>query len=91
MDLVSRISDLATAIGNVIKGKQDILTAGVTIKTINGVSPLGAGNIVISGGGGGGVQNVYIQTTEPTIATGEKALWIDTTGGNLNFWVVTGD
>ena len=43
------------------------------------------------GGGGGGVQNVYIQTTEPTIATGEKALWIDTTGGNLNFWVVTGD
>ena len=91
MDLVSRISDLATAIGSAIKGKQDTLVSATNIKTINGVSVLGSGNMVISGGGGGSVQNVYIQEAEPVIATGEKALWIDTTGGNLNFWIKTGD
>lgn len=91
MDLVSRITEVITAIGIAIKGKQDTLVSGVSIKTINGTSLLGSGNIVISGGGGGGVQNVYIQETEPSIGTGEKALWIDTTGGNLNFWIKTGD
>ena len=41
--------------------------------------------------GGGGTQNVFIQETEPAVSTGQKALWIDITGGNLNFWIVTGD
>lgn len=41
--------------------------------------------------GGGGTQNVFIQETEPAVSTGQKALWIDTTGGNLNFWIKTGD
>ena len=91
MDLVSRITEVITAIGVAIKGKQDNLVSGTNIKTINSQSLLGSGNIVISGGGGGGVQNVYIQETQPTIVTGEKALWIDITGGNLNFWIVTGD
>ena len=91
MDLVSRITEVITAIGVAIKGKQDNLVSGTNIKTINSQSLLGSGNIVISGGGGGLIQNVYIQETQPTIATGEKALWIDITGGNLNFWIVTGD
>lgn len=91
MDLVSRISDVVTAIGIAIKGKQDTLASGISIKTINSQSLLGPGDIVISGGGGGSIQNVYIQDTEPNVATGEKALWIDTTGGNLNFWIKTGD
>ena len=91
MDLVSRISEVITAIGIAITGKQDNLVSGTNIKTINSQSLLGSGNIVISGGGGGLIQNVYIQETEPTLATGEKALWIDITGGNLNFWIVTGD
>ena len=89
MDLVSRITEVITAIGVAIKGKQDNLVSGTNIKTINSQSLLGSGNIVISGGGG--TQNVFIQETEPTLATGEKALWIDITGGNLNFWIVTGD
>lgn len=91
MDLVSRITEVITAIGVAVKSKQDNLVSGTNIKTINSQSLLGSGNIVISGGGGGLIQNVYIQETEPTIATGEKALWIDITGGNLNFWIVTGD
>jgi hypothetical protein len=39
----------------------------------------------------GGTQNVFIQETEPAVSTGQKALWIDTTGGNLNFWLKTGE
>ena len=41
---------------NIIEGidsKQDILVSGQTIKTINGVSLLGSGNIAIEEGGGG--------------------------------------
>ena len=34
------------------KGKQDKLTSGTNIKTVNGQSLLGSGNIAISGGGG---------------------------------------
>lgn len=36
-----------------IDTKQDTLVSGTNIKTINGNSLLGSGNIVISGGGGG--------------------------------------
>lgn len=35
-----------------VEGKQDKLVSGTNIKTINGTSLLGSGNIVISGGGG---------------------------------------
>lgn len=41
--------DLATA----LNGKQDTLVSGTNIKTINGESVLGAGNLVIEGGGAG--------------------------------------
>lgn len=35
-----------------VSGKQDTLVSGSTIKTINGESVLGGGNIVVSGSGG---------------------------------------
>ena len=38
--------------------KQDTLVSGTNIKTINGASLLGPGNIVIEGGGGGGTENI---------------------------------
>lgn len=34
-----------------ISGKQDVLVSGTNIKTINGESLLGSGNIVVGGGG----------------------------------------
>jgi hypothetical protein len=40
--------------GEVVAEKQDTLISGTNIKTVNGESLLGAGNITISGGGGGG-------------------------------------
>ena len=48
----SGVVDLGTVVTD-ISGKQDKLVSGTNIKTINGTSLLGSGNIVISGGGGG--------------------------------------
>ena len=45
------LTDLATK--EEVSAKQDTLVSGTNIKTINGNSILGAGNIVIEGGGGG--------------------------------------
>ena len=86
MDLVSRITEVITAIGVAIKGKQDNLVSGTNIKTINSQSLLGSGNIVISGEGGGGVQNVYIQEAEPEITS--DSLWIQRLpNGNYTIWL----
>ena len=86
MDLVSRITEVITAIGVAIKGKQDNLVSGTNIKTINSHSLLGSGNIVISGEGGGGVQNVFIQETEPEITS--DSLWIQRLpNGNFTMWL----
>ena len=86
MDLVSRITEVITAIGVAIKGKQDNLVSGTNIKTINSQSLLGSGNIVISSGGGGGVQNVFIQETEPEITS--DSLWIQRLpNGNYTIWL----
>ena len=91
MDLVSRITEVITAIGVAIKGKQDNLVSGTNIKTINSQSLLGSGNIVISGGGSG-TQNVFIQETEPTVGVGDKVLWLQTSAdGSVMFNLVTGD
>lgn len=46
--LQKQITDVLTAIGL----KQDTLVSGTNIKTINGTSVLGSGDITISGGGG---------------------------------------
>ena len=86
MDLVSRITEVITAIGVAIKGKQANLVSGTNIKTINSQSLLGSGNIVISGEGGGGVQNVFIQETEPEITS--DSLWIQRLpNGNYTIWL----
>ena len=86
MDLVSRITEVITAIGVAIKGKQDNLVSGTNIKTINSQSLLGSGNIVISGGGGGGTQNVFIQETEPEVSS--DSLWIQRLpNGNYTIWL----
>jgi len=84
MDLVSRITEVITAIGVAIKGKQDNLVSGTNIKTINSQSLLGSGNIVISGGGG--TQNVFIQETEPEVSS--DSLWIQRLpNGNYTMWL----
>lgn len=44
-----------------VSNKQDTLVSGTNIKTINGNSLLGSGNIVISGGEGGGYDDTEIK------------------------------
>lgn len=84
MDLVSRITEVITAIGVAIKGKQDNLVSGTNIKTINSQSLLGSGNIVISGGSG--TQKVFIQETEPEVSS--DSLWIQRLpNGNYTIWL----
>lgn len=46
-----------------IDGAQEELVSGTNIKTINGTSVLGSGNITIQGGGGGGDVNVIESIT----------------------------
>ena len=47
---------------------------------------------LISGGGGSGTQNVFIQEIEPTVGVGDKVLWLQTsTDGSVMFNLVTGD
>ena len=85
MDLVSRITEVITAIGVAVKSKQDNLVSGTNIKTINSQSLLGSGNIVISGEGGG-TQNVFIQETEPEVSS--DSLWIQRLpNGNYTIWL----
>ena len=57
----SRIESVETAMGN----KQDILVSGTNIKTINGNSILGEGNLVIEGGGID-LSNYYTKTETDT-------------------------
>ena len=54
-----------------ISGKQDKLVSGTNIKTINGQSILGSGNITISGGGGsaGGAYALQEHGSDDTIFT----------------------
>jgi len=62
------------------QGISDLATAiGAKIKDIE------------SNVGGGGTQNVFIQDTVPTLPTGNKALWLDTTNGDIQFNLVIGD
>lgn len=71
----SGVVDLGTVITSHqdISGKQDKLVSGTNIKTINGTSLLGSGNITISGGGGsssgsGAYSEVNHGTSDTTFA-----------------------
>lgn len=45
--IVQKVAPVSTEVG----GKQDTLVSGTNIKTVNGQSLLGSGDIVVSGGG----------------------------------------
>jgi hypothetical protein len=84
---------------------QSLLVSGTNIKTINGTSVLGSGNIVISGGsGGGGLANPIINTevefidstSEYSTASNFLATTTATPTGQItqataNIWISTDD
>jgi hypothetical protein len=61
-----------------VSDKQDTLVSGTNIKTINGNSVLGSGNLVIEGGGGG-LSSVAHDETLTGAGTNETPLGVDTT------------
>ena len=68
----SGVVDLGTVITSHqdISGKQDKLVSGTNIKTINGISILGSGNIVIEGGGSSsGGSGAYAEVNHGTSDT----------------------
>ena len=67
------ISDLATK--TEVAAKQDKLVSGTNIKTINGTSLLGSGNIVIEASGGSGIIDVSDEKTYGRT----KGSWVDLT------------
>jgi hypothetical protein len=78
---VDNTSDLnkpiSTATQTALNAKQATLVSATNIKTINGNSILGSGDLVVSGGGGGTVTSV-------------AALTLGTTGTNLSSTVANG-
>lgn len=60
------VVDLGTVITSHqdISGKQDTLVSGTNIKTINGQSILGSGDIVITGGTGSGYSDANVQAVD---------------------------
>lgn len=69
---------VSTAQQSALNLKQDVLVSGTDIKTINGNSILGSGNMVISGGGGGAGDVVG-----PASAVDSNIAVFDTTTGKL--------
>lgn len=65
-------SDFATK--TELNNKQDTLVSGENIKTINGNSILGSGDIVIEGGNGGGEHPIYYLFKETSSAGGASHL-----------------
>lgn len=57
-----------------IAGKQDTLVSGTNIKTINGQSILGSGDIQIQGGGGGDISIATEDTVGGILATDNSAV-----------------
>ena len=72
---VAKINESLTLISSSLSAKQDTLISGENIKTINGTSLLGSGNVSISGGSGGGDFNE--SGTYPNLTAG-KATKLDT-------------
>lgn len=61
------VHDGATAGGHPIdlSGKQDTLVSGTNIKTLNGSSVLGSGDLVLSGGAtGGGTDRIFVENDQ---------------------------
>jgi hypothetical protein len=88
---------LSTTDWSAFNGKQAALVSGTNIKTINGNTLLGSGDLVISGGGGitvgttavtsGTIGRVFFQGTGNVVQQSASLFW-DNTNGRLNLGAV---
>lgn len=68
-DYVGNNASSTNSVKAIIDGKQDTLVSGTSIKTINGQSILGSGDITISEGGTSAGKDVYIFETNSSIGS----------------------
>ena len=86
MSLASRLAELITSIAtdikNILTSKQDTLNSGVNIKTINGASILGSGDIQIT------VGNAARVFSGPTPPAGAEVndFWFNDEDGGLSVY-----
>ena len=76
LDPVSEQPVSSSVIYEALTKKQDILISGETLKTINGTSLLGSGNIVIEAGGGG---SEIMDVLDDKIYARTQGTWVDLT------------
>ena len=83
------------AVDTALSGKQETLVSGTNIKTINGNSVLGSGNITISGGGSGSSAVEVTQAEYDALVSGgtldPSVLYIitDAVGGDLSNYMTS--
>lgn len=70
--IVSSQKAIKEYVNETVSGKQDALVSGTNIKTVNGYSILGSGNISV--GGGAGVWN-YTEGTETLDISETSSAW----------------
>ena len=75
--------DLTAWAGITTSAKQDTLVSGTNIKTINGSSLLGSGDLTISGGGGGSALTISNKTAAYTVVAGDLGTIINCTSGTF--------
>lgn len=84
MSMDSNLQLAFQAVATAIKARQEPLVSGTNIKTINGGSILGGGDLAIP--------YVAIQPAEPVVSVGQKLLWIETKeSGDISLWIKTGE
>lgn len=87
VEIEQTIGDVA-ALQTDVEGKQDTLVSGTNIKTINGKSVLGSGDIVISGGGSTDWNDITNKPTIPSAqggSSGTNAQYIYSSKDSLNY------
>lgn len=75
--------DLTAWAGVATSAKQDTLVSGTNIKTINGSSLLGSGDLAISGGGGASALTISNKTAAYTVVAGDLGTIINCTTGTF--------
>jgi hypothetical protein len=77
---IPRIKSALTTVDVTLFAKQDALVSAVNVKTVNGNSLLGSGDIAISSGGGSGLTPTTIKTANYTAAAADLVRCNSTAG-----------
>jgi hypothetical protein len=81
MALDDNVDALADAVGHEIKAVRNEL--GFVALALDSKQPIG--NYASSDGSSG----IVVGENQPTPGLFQTMLWVDTTGGNISFWIVT--